>query len=214
MNRIATITLALAATLAGCTAPADESAVSVQDDANFDTSGASIAPVESPENLSLRGALLTIDGDAVGGATVCVLGQDACTTSAPDGTFEVAGIEAGIAEIVRIDADGFMPAILPIERDGTRNAAAVAVAQAGGIEIELVPRARFRLADAGYVYSPDSPLRPVNGSTVEHPFEEIPEGAGQICSVSIGWGGPGPNEATLAIFPGTITYVQRDCVTM
>jgi len=211
MNRIAAITAALAATLAGCTIPLDESPVGIQDHAAYDTSGTSFAPHLDVGGLSVQGAVRTIDGDGVGGATVCVLGQDMCTTSAPDGTWEV-DVEAGVSELVRIDADGFFTAILPIERSGERNAAAVAIAQAGGIEIELVPRARLRLEDMGAIYAPDGPVRPVAGDTFDHQFEPLPAGASQVCTVSVGWSGPDPDAATLALVPGAITYVQRDCV--
>lgn len=106
--------LAVALAAAGCDSQAGAlSSVDPTDDVSgsvaFDPDG----PEREPSYAS--GSIYAVDGSPIAGASVCLDGADKCTSADDGGRFTLAGIAQDYSELITIEAEGFIPLVVPVE---------------------------------------------------------------------------------------------------
>ncbi|MCO4773664.1 MAG: hypothetical protein KDA24_26770 [Deltaproteobacteria bacterium] len=233
MTRIPTLALLAAATslaaLSGCALPLDSGSTSVEDQASWAVAGPSIPSFDAPENLSLQGEVRTLDGVGLGEGTVCILGSDVCQDTELDGAFAIDGLEEGVSEMLRVEVEGYISVIVPVENSGA----------ARFLDVEMVPLdgAQFdpetggvRLMSRSYGQLDHRPVlvrldEVAMGGDVridrfadvnivpigEYALEKLPVPVGQQCSFLGAWTGPG-QDLVIPVVAGAITHIQQDCI--
>jgi hypothetical protein len=195
-------------------------------------------PVSADEVLPARGLLVVGDvtdvtGQGIPDARVCNVATAQCARTDAEGAFTLAGLEDGVAELLRVHAAGYFPAVVPIEMSARRGPVTVEVLRsdeyalgdaAGAVRFvdwthpgaaqpalaaSLVRDARD-VGDQIAELTPRSRIAPVSVGQVDVRF--TPVATGTVCTLEAGWSGPSFNTATLPIIAGAITQVSRSCV--
>ncbi|MCO4771910.1 MAG: carboxypeptidase regulatory-like domain-containing protein [Deltaproteobacteria bacterium] len=224
--RIQTLALALAFALAGCTAPADEQ----PSDVNASDLSAADGPQIEYAGPAV-GVVRTVQGAVVADARVCLVGAFRCATSQDDGGFSLPDLEDGVAELLRIDADGFTPVIIPMEggrydyldldiqlttKRGTpdegRGSLQIITERvtADGPVFDLMPSWRIQ-SDRRQVIGVQG-ARPFVKNLKPGDYKASYELESGLCVELSGWAGANGRSIEFPIEAGAITQIQQLCV--
>lgn len=217
--------LSLALALTGCTAP--DSVDSPSADA-FSEAGQE--PTISAAPFVFEGQIRTAEGEPLPQASVCIYGGDTCASTADDGGFSLPGLEAGVGEVVRIEATGYAPLLVPVDRD-----------RYDGIGLELNPLptkvpmpegtgvVQFitsRVTAAGHVHdmlpnwtitAESGKVRRTEGSRpividMDPGVYEARYEVDGLCAELSGWAGPNGHTLSFPIEAGAVTQIHQLCV--
>jgi len=222
------IALALALAIAGCTAPdadpaADTEAAAFAEDADE-------LPAMEQAPFKMLGNVATAQGRPLPGARVCIDGGYACASPDRDGGFVLPGLQSGIGEVVRIEATGYRPLLVPVDRERYDGI---------GLELNPVPEGialpegtgaiqfiTSRVTAEGNVYDmlpewtitgEDGGIRKVTGSrpiviNLEPGIYDATYQVEGLCAELSGWAGPNGHTLSFPIEAGSVTQVHQLCV--
>jgi hypothetical protein len=226
MSRIPTLltlALGLALPLSGCVAPSDLASDGQPRSEAFDD----LPAIE--EDGAAFGRVGDAQSRSIAGAQVCVDGLS-CSVSDADGNFVLPAMETGVAELIRIEADGYLPMLVPV--DGSRYAdldldiAMMADSAATKSRRGILQFITSRVTAEGPFYdiqptwqlvSPKGSVREVTGARpivvemMPGEWSATYEVDG-LCAELSGWQGENGHTVTFPIEAGSLTQIRQICV--